>query len=219
MGKYQRVREVIRMVLQDGRAHTAEELQCVCEREGIEISRNRAEIYNTVHQLKVKGEIVSDEENRYMQVNNVGHDSLEKKRVKALEKSRDVKEKLFAKIDMTDFEVVKPAIRKEPKQVVSVFDNGDLAINGPLSKVLKANRVEVYIKKDCSQILLVPGGTILLDITKGNRIKNYRIYEKLKAKKVKFPVYYVGVWDEVEGVWLGDLAMANPNKTTGKIIK
>lgn len=219
MGKYQKVREIVRKVLEDGKAHTAEELHRICENNGIEVSRNRAEIYNTVHQLKVKGEIVSDEENRYILVVKEGRESFGQMGIRTIEKSRNMQENKYSKFDLTDFEIVKPAIRKEAKQVISVFDNGDLAINGPLSKVLKTNQVEIHIKRDCSQILLVPNGTVLLDITKNNRIKNYRIYEKLKNKKIKFPVYYVGEWNEEDEVWLGDLVMTNPNKTTGKVVK
>ena len=157
MGKYQQVKEEVREVLQDGKAHTAEVL---------------------------KG--ASD---------------------------------TCSAFDLSDFEIVKPAFRKEAKQVISVFDNGDLALNASLRKVLKTNQVEIYIKKDCSQILLIPEGKVLLDIAKNNRIKNYRVYEKLKDKKMKFPVYYVGEWEEEHNAWLGDLVTINPNKTKGKVIK
>lgn len=219
MGKYQKVREIVRNVLEDGKAHTAEELHRICESNGIEVSRNRSEIYNIVHQLKVRGEIVSDEENRYILVVKDCGGSLCNTGGKNIEQRRNMQAITSSKFDSTDFEIVNPAIRKEAKQVISVFDNGDLAINGPLRKVLKTNQVELRIKKDCSQILLVPNGTVLLDITKNNRIKNYRIYEKLKSKKMKFPVYYVGEWNKEDEVWLGDLVMTNPNKTTGKVVK
>lgn len=219
MGKYQVIRELIRDTMKDGKAHTAEELHRLCEEKGLEINRNRAEIYNTVHQLKQRGEIVSDGENRYILVARIGNNDEDKIKNNSVEKRQRIENRVVGKLDLSDFEIVKPAIRKEAKQVISVFDNGDLAINGALSKVLKSNQVEIHIKKDCSQILLIPDGTVLLDITKNNRIKNYRIYEKLKNKKFKFPVYYVGKWDEENKVWLGDLVMTNPNKITGKAVK
>ncbi len=219
MGKYQKVREIIREVLKDGKVHTAEELHKLCEDKGIEISRNRSEIYNTVHQLKKKGEIASDGENGYILLTRMSNHIPEKERECSTNVYRRMESRIAENVDLSDFEIVEPAIRKEAKQVISIFDNGDLALNSALSKVLKANRVEIRIKKDCSQILLTPNGTVLLDIAKNNRIKNYTIYEKLKKKKVKFPVYYVGEWNEEKEYWMGDLVMTNPNKTAGKEIK
>ena len=64
MGKYQKVREIVRNVLEDGKAHTAEELHRICESNGIEVSRNRSEIYNIVHQLKVNRHLLCQMEGR-----------------------------------------------------------------------------------------------------------------------------------------------------------
>lgn len=219
MGKYQRIREIIKVVLEDGKVHTAEELHRICEREGIEINRNRAEIYNTVHQLKKKGLIVADGDNGYLWVGVNKEPDFSAKKSNCGEPEQNINQRMRGKLDLSEFEIVRPAIRKEAKQVISVFDNGDLALNGVLRKVLKTDKVEVHIKKDCSQILLIPDGKILLDITKNNRIKNYRIYEKIKKKKVRFPVYYVGEWDEENNIWMGDLVMNNPNKTNVKMTK
>ena len=218
MKKYQAIRELIRAVMEDGKVHTAEELQKICESRGIEINRNRSEIYNTVHQLKKKGIIISDGENGYLLV------EMEKSATLAMKKGAQERlglncEKIIGTLDLSEFEIVKPAIRKDAKQVISIFDNGDLALNSVLSRRLKTNKIEIRIKKDCSQILLVPEGEVLLDITKNNRIKNYQIYEKLRGKKVKFPVYYIGDWDEENGIWIGELVMTNPNKTKGKVEK
>lgn len=219
MGKYQRVREIIREVMKDGKVHTAEELHKICEKEGLEINSNRAEIYNMVHQLKKKGEIMSDGEKGYLLAVQNNNSAIVTQKNKSTKEGQRIERCVFNSIDMSEFEIVRPAIRKEAKQVISVFDNGDLALNGVLRKILKTNQVEIYIKKDCSQILLVPGGEVLLDISKNNRIKNYNICEKLEKKKIKFPVYYVGEWDEEKEVWIGELVMTNPNKTTGKVIK
>lgn len=219
MGKYQKIREIIKEVLSDGKAHTAEELHRACEKDKVEINRNRAEIYNTVHQLKKKGLIVADGDNGYLWVGVNKEEDCIMKKSDFEEGQQNNNKRMMGKLDLSEFEVVRPAIRKEAKQVISVFDNGDLALNGVLRKVLKTDKVEVHIKKDCSQILLIPDGKILLDITKNNRIKNYRIYEKIKKKKVKFPVYYVGEWDEENNIWMGDLVMNNPNKTNVKMMK
>lgn len=213
MKKYQMIREIIKEVLQDGKVHTAEELHRICEQGGIEINRNRAEIYNTVHQLKKKGVIVSDGENGYLLTGwdkEIASDATKCDKDKV---RKNLNNSIVDRVDLSEFEIVKPAVRKEAKQVISIFDNGDLALNGVLSKLIKTNKVEVRIKKDCSQILLLPDGDILLDISKNSRIKNYHIYEKLKEKKVKFPIYYVGEWDEENRIWMGELVTTNPNKT------
>lgn len=218
MGKYKMIKDIIREVMKDGKVHTAEELHKACEKRGVEINRNRAEIYNTVHQLKKKGEIMSDGENGYVLVQQRECEILTAEKSIAA-KTGKVSDFGAGNTDFSDFEIVRPAMRREAKQVISVFENGDLALNGTLCKILNTNQVEIRIKKDCSQILLIPEGEVLLEMTKNNRIKNYSICEKLAKKKIKFPVYYVGEWDEENRFWMGELVMTNPNKTSGKLIK
>lgn len=123
------------------------------------------------------------------------------------------------KINFEEFEVVKPIPRKQAKQVISVFSNGDFAINSELRKTIKSSKFEVHIKKDCSQILILPNGKEITDVGKNNRIKNYAISEKLEEKKVKFPAYYVGKWDDENECWIGDLVLSNPNKCNKKVTK
>lgn len=218
MGKYKIIREIVREVMRDGNAHTAEELHKMCEKRGVEINSNRAEIYNTVHQLKKKGEIISAGENGYQLIGRLERDdSLTEECINfKIEKKECGMDK---KVDLSDFEIIRPAIRRENKQVISVFNNGDLALNGALRKILNVNQVEIRIKRDCSQIALLPEGEVLLDITKNNRIKNYKIYEKLEKKKINFPVYYWGEWDEENKMWIGELMLSNPNKNARKIMK
>lgn len=118
------------------------------------------------------------------------------------------------KINFDEFEVIVPVTRKQSKQVVSVFADGSFSVNGELVKVMKTNQFEVYLdKKDYCRMLLVPGGKIITDMGKNNRIKNYAISEKLTQKKVTFPAYYSGRWDDDNKCWIGDLVRSNPNKT------
>jgi len=207
MGKYRRVREIIRETMKDGRAHTAEELENLCEKNGINLYNNRGPIYNIAHQLKQKGEIISDGENRYIAIGE--------NEVRIELKSRHLSNESF-QVNLSDFETVKPAVRRKAKQVISVFANGDIAINGALAKLLDVKELEIRIKKDCGQLLLLPNGKERIEIGKNSRFKNYEIYEKLRERKVKFPVYYVGEWHEGKEFWLGDLTTINPNKTVDK---
>ena len=121
-------------------------------------------------------------------------------------------------VNYNEFEVLVPVTRKQSKQVISIFENGDFVINVELAKALKTNRFEIRIKPDCSRILLIPDGKILIDMGKNNRTKNYAIIEKLTKQKVKFPIYYVGCLDENQN-WIGELVTKNPNKHAGKLMK
>lgn len=124
------------------------------------------------------------------------------------------------KINFEEFEVIEPIRKKQKKQVISIFENGDFAVNDELVKALKTNRFEIHLyKKDCSMLLLDPNGKIITDMGKNNRIKNYAITEKLIKKKTKFPVYYIGEWSEENKCWVGELSVTNPNKSGGKIKK
>lgn len=88
-----------------------------------------------------------------------------------------------------------------------------------MRKTLKSTTFEVRIKRDCTQILLLPNGKEITDVGKNNRIKNYAISEKLAAQKIKLPAYFVGNWDDENDCWVGDLVLSNPNKTNKKVIK
>ena len=207
MGKYKSVREIIRETVKDGRPHTAEEFEKNCEKNGIYMHKDRGPIYNVVYQLKQKGEIISDGENGYIATSRSGiQEDITCSELPTVE----------CQVDLSEFEVVKPAIRKKTKQVVSVLENGDIALNGALVKALNVRMIEIHIKKDCGQLLLIPDGKEKIDIGKNNRFKNYEIYERLRARKVKLPIYYVGEWNSDKGFWLGDLVSINPNRAIDK---
>lgn len=123
------------------------------------------------------------------------------------------------KINFDEFEIVKPITRKQAKQVLRISENGDFSINNQLRKAIKTSKFEVRIKKDCTQILLVPNGNEITDVGSNNRIKNYAVLEKLQNRKIKMPAYFVGKWDDDNGCWMGELVLANPNKTNKKVIK
>lgn len=207
MGKYKSVRDIIRELMKDGKTHTAEEFERICEKNGIYMHNDRGPIYNVVYQLKKKGEIISDGENGYMAV-GIGNACIERPN-----KTVTIEE---SSIDLSEFEIVRPAIRRKTKQVISIFENGDVVFNSELVKSLKEHTIEIRIKKDCKQLLLLPNGKEKFEIGKNSKFKNYVIYEKLREKRVKFPIYYVGDWNEKEEFWLGNLSLFNPNKSVDK---
>ena len=102
------------------------------------------------------------------------------------------------KINFEEFEVITPKKRKKAAQIVSVYSNGGLTVNEELVKAVKTSAFEIRLDaKDCGRILLIPGGSVITDMGKTHRMKNYAVMEKLAKKKIKFPVYYVGEWNEV----------------------
>lgn len=208
MGKYQKIREIIRETVKDGKVHTAEEFEWICEKKGISLRNNRGPIYNVIHQLKQKGEVISDGEKGYMILSGT--------RVRT---GIDSGEEFDESVNLSDFEVVKSAVRKASKQIFSVFANGDVAINKVLTDSIKTKEIEIRIKTDCSQLLIIPNGKEKIDIGKNSRFKNYEIVQKLQDRKIKLPAYYVGEWNEKKEFWLGELTNVNPNKTAGKHIR
>lgn len=123
------------------------------------------------------------------------------------------------KINFEDFDVIKPVTRKKIKQVVTISNKGDFSINNELRKTINTSKFEVRIKKDCSQILLLPDGKEITDVGNRNRMKNYAALEKLMSKKIKIPAYYVGNWSDENGCWIGELVLSNPNRTGKKVVK
>ena len=63
------------------------------------------------------------------------------------------------KINFEEFEVIEPIRKKQKKQVISIFENGDFAVNDELVKALKTNRFEIHLYKRiavcCYWILMV----------------------------------------------------------------
>ena len=64
--------------------------------------------------------------------------------------------------------------------------------------------------------MLIPNGKEKIGIGKNSRFKNYEIFDKLRAKKAKLPVYYVGEWNGDKQIWLGNLVSVNPNRVLEK---
>ena len=123
------------------------------------------------------------------------------------------------KINFDEFEIVKPITRKQVKQVLRVSGKGDFSINNELRKAIKTSKFEVRIKKDCTQILLVPNGEEIIEVGNNNRIKNYAVLEKLVNKKIRMPAYFFGKWEDENECWIGELVLSNPNRTNKRVVK
>lgn len=116
------------------------------------------------------------------------------------------------KYDFSDFITIVNSTKREDKLMVSIFQDGTFALNTSLQKHLSKRTVEIKLKKDCSQLAIIKNGDESIDLGKNGRIKNYDILKKLEEHHKKFPVYYVGAWDEQEEIWIGNFLVNNPNK-------
>lgn len=119
---------------------------------------------------------------------------------------------LHKKYDLSDFITITSPKKREDKLMVSVFQDGTFALNTSLQKNLSKRNVEIKLKKDCSQLVIIKNGDESIDLGKNGRIKNYDILKKLEEHNKKFPVYYVGAWDEQEEMWIGNFLINNPSK-------
>ena len=117
-------------------------------------------------------------------------------------KEENVKEKdnTVSKYDFSDFITISNLRKRENNLVISIFQDGTFSLNSSLLQYLPERKVE--IKK----------GNMKIDLGKNGRIKNYDIVKRLEKQKKKFPIYYVGSWDEQEEIWIGNLTTNNPNK-------
>lgn len=117
-----------------------------------------------------------------------------------------------SKYDFSDFEIIDNSTRKTMQEVLSVMADGMISANPKLLKHFTDFKAEIRIKRDSSVIALLSSGDKKINLGKNGRIKNYALMEKIKKDKIKFPIYYVGEWDEIEGVWIGKISQFNPNK-------
>lgn len=129
-------------------------------------------------------------------------------------KEENVKEKdnTVSKYDFSDFITISNLRKRENNLVISIFQDGTFSLNSSLLQYLPERKVEIKLKQDCSQLAIIKKGNMKIDLGKNGRIKNYDIVKRLEKQKKKFPIYYVGSWDEQEEIWIGNLTTNNPNK-------
>ena len=112
----------------------------------------------------------------------------------------------------SDFITISNLRKRENNLVISIFQDGTFSLNSSLLQYLPERKVEIKLKQDCSQLAIIKKGNMKIDLGKNGRIKNYDIIKRLEKQKKKFPIYYVGSWDEQEEIWIGNLTTNNPNK-------
>lgn len=121
------------------------------------------------------------------------------------------KEKKRTQYDFSSFIQVKPSSRKAAEEVLGVLTNGELTVNARLLSHFPERRMKILISPDCAEIVLFLQGNEMIRVGKNGRTKNYDLQNRLKEQK-KLPAYYIGEWDEKEGLWYGKYSPYNPNK-------
>lgn len=113
------------------------------------------------------------------------------------------------------YKVIRESARREQALVVSIMQNGVFALNSKLFALFPDREAHVIMKPDGSQLVLsrAKSEDEKIHFGKNGSTKNYDIVKTLKELKKRFPVYYVGEWDEEENVWIGEFTTENPNKT------
>lgn len=125
---------------------------------------------------------------------------------------KEKKDNIISKYDFSDFVTISNSKKRENNLVISIFQDGTFSLNSSLLQYLPERKVEIKLKQDCSQLAIIKNGNMKIDLGKNGRIKNYDIVKRLEKQKKKFPIYYVGSWDEQEEIWIGNITINNPNK-------
>lgn len=89
------------------------------------------------------------------------------------------------------------------QEVLTIQSNGTFAVNMQLLSHFEDFAMQVRIRKDGSQIVLLKNSENAIYVGENGRVKNYDIVEKIKRTKSRFPAYYVGDRDNEEKVWVG----------------
>lgn len=194
------MKNLILSCLSDGKQKTTNEIKTFIQKNGASLDTNSSLFRTCLYNLKKENPLLKNP----------------KKGVYYLESSSNINNKKFTipNIDnFEDFEDVLPIPRRNSFLVASVLKDDTLCINSHLLSFFPNKIAGIKIKKDASQLILIPNGEPSIQLGKNGRTKNYYLSQKLAQCHKKLPVYYVGEWDDEKNYWVGVLSLTNPNKT------
>lgn len=191
------IKEKILDILADGEPKSVEQIRNEINNSDIKMENNSSALRLALYNLKQENVNVKNIEKGIYQL-----------------KKADKKKKY----QWEEFEIVQ-ANKRKTEEVVTIQSDGTFTVNVQLLSHFEDYKMQVRIKKDCSQIALLKNSENAIYVGKNGRKKNYDIVEKIKKTKIKFPVYYIGEWDEEEKVWIGNYSQYNPNKRKKHIQK
>ena len=193
----------VKELLGDGRKLTMLEIKAAAKQGLPKEEYDAKRIYNFVYNMTGRGELCKTSDGKYYM-----EEAIKGKSRKVADEIK--KETLPDGFD--DFEVIDPSTTKNPKEVLSVMSSGTIAMNPVLLKHFEDFSAEIRLKKDCTEIIMLKYGKVLTNLGKQGRVKNYNLVERLKKANMKFPLYFVGEWDEENELWYGKFLPYNPNK-------
>lgn len=199
--KQETIKKLIKEFLKDGEERTVKEIRDYVEKHEVRIKKEESTLRNALFNLK--------KEEPSLQ--NIAR-GIYVWRVPQKESFDEKQTKKDRRCDFSDFVTISPSTKKEIELVVSIFEDGTFSLNSYLLKYFPQYTAEIKLKIDCSQLVLIKNGIQKISLGKNGRIKNYNIIKKLKDKKKKFPIYYVGEWDDQNEWWIGNMVSVNPNK-------
>jgi hypothetical protein len=204
--------------MKDGKCRNVDEIREYVVESGIKLDNGTSALRMALFNLKKENLAFKNVKKGFYQMDLIG----EKNKTIQLEmnisektgnKTKNIETiKINMKYDFRNFETIKEATRKETALVVSIMEDGTIALNAALLHYFPNRKAEIKLKNDGTELALVLDGEDLINLGKNGRTKNYYIVEKLKEKNHKLPMYYSGRWDEEYGVWLGKKTNTNPNK-------
>lgn len=193
--------------LSDGEKRTLDEMRQWLYEHNVKIEKNSSTLRMALYNLRREN---SHLKNPMRGVYYMDTYSEEKEETKA---GNSVK----SKYDFSGYKVIRESARKEQALVVSIMQNGAFTLNSKLFALFPDREARVIMKPDGSQLVLLAtnmkSNEEKIHFGKNGSTKNYDIVKTLKELKKRFPVYYVGEWDEEEKVWIGEFTTENPNKT------
>lgn len=195
---------LIKEILSDGRELTMLEIKAAVRQKLPKEEYDAKRVYNFIYNMNRRGELGKTLDGKYylkgVAVKENGRNTVDESK----------KEILLDGFE--DFEVIEPSALKNPKEVLSVMSSGTIAMNPVLLKHFEEFSAEIRLKKDCTEIIMLKYGKVMTNLGKQGRVKNYNLVERLKKANMKFPLYFVGEWDEEKGLWYGKFLPYNPNK-------
>ena len=192
----------VKDLLAQGKRFSISEIQEIAKNKLSTDDYDAKQIYNFVYNMRRRGEIQKTTDGKYYLEN-------------CLVEEHVAEEQPVPELDLdefADFEVVDPSTTKTPREVLSVMSSGTVGINSTLLKHFEDFSAEIRLKKDCSEIVMLKNGQVMTNLGKQGRVKNYNLVERLKQANMKFPIYFVGEWNDEKGIWHGKLLPYNPNK-------
>lgn len=177
------IKELTISYLSDGQMRSTKEIKTFLTKNNVNFEKSHSTFSTAMTNLKKENPLLKNPKRGFYYLEILKKDDIETHTTSA--------DNIFE-----DFEDVLPISKKEIFLVASVLPDNTLAISSHLLSFFPKKEAGIKIKKDASQLLLIPDGKPEIYLGKNGRTKNYYISQKLQQCHKKIPSYYVGEWDK-----------------------